>query len=259
MRTSALLGMLGTVLCVGGCQTVPQKTLDACDGKQLGVSVDQMEQACSKAIATKNGLDGPNTAGALLDRGAAHEAKNEMDDAIADFDAALRIDPNLAPAYADRGMAHYLKGELAAAQADTDRAIALRPGDYKTYNLRCWLYAVSNEQLDTALEDCNEALRLSPGNSNVLDSLGFVQFRQGSYEKALKTYNDALNSSAGSAGASPLRLPGVTNLQKASSLFVRGLCERKLGNSAAADADLASAKTIDPNIETYYARFGVAP
>jgi tetratricopeptide (TPR) repeat protein len=244
------LGLVVSSLWVAGCGTVvPQREVDACNGLASAESADQMVQACSSAMATTNGLDGPNTAAALVNRGAAHEAKGEMDAAISDFSAALQIEPDLAPAYADRAAAYLQNNDIPKAKADVDRAIALRPDDAKTRNLRCWLQAAKKQQLDDALADCNEALRLSPGNADYLDSLGFVQFRRAHYNEAMQALNAALQNSPGHPGSA---------LQRASSLFVRSLCERRTGNVAAADADLASARSIDSGIERFFAGFGIA-
>jgi tetratricopeptide (TPR) repeat protein len=136
---------------------------------------------------------------------------------------------------------------IAAAQSDVDRMTALRPNDAKTYNLRCWIGAIEGERLDAALADCNAALRLSPGDANYLDSLGFVQFRRGDYKDALQALNAALQDRTGATRS--------VNLQRASSFFTRSRCERRLGNSAAADADLASAHAIDPQVERLFSGF----
>ncbi|HVR59858.1 MAG TPA: tetratricopeptide repeat protein, partial [Pseudolabrys sp.] len=47
--------------------------------------------------------------------------------ALAEHDAALRIDPRLAIAYANRGLAHEKKGDAARALTEFDAALAIDP------------------------------------------------------------------------------------------------------------------------------------
>src|SRR5262249_567791 len=69
----------------------------------------------------------PNAAAFLL-RGAVHGKRREFDLAIADYDAALKIDPKLATAVSDRGFAYAGKGDFNRAIADYTQAIQMDPG-----------------------------------------------------------------------------------------------------------------------------------
>jgi len=60
-------------------------------------------------------------------RGTALMSKGRMDEAIADFSAALDRDPKIVWAYFNRGLALLVKGDDVRAQADFDRCLALRP------------------------------------------------------------------------------------------------------------------------------------
>jgi tetratricopeptide (TPR) repeat protein len=50
-----------------------------------------------------------------------------LDAAIADYDAALRIDPKIANALYGRGAAKRLKGDTAGSEADVAAAQAIKP------------------------------------------------------------------------------------------------------------------------------------
>jgi tetratricopeptide (TPR) repeat protein len=202
-----------------------------------------MEESCSAAMAVANGLDSPNTAGALVDRGAAHLASDELDAAISDLSAAIQINPKLAPAYADRALAYLARRNFAEADADMDRSFQLRPDDFRSYNLRCWVHAIENKSLDAALADCNAALQRIPNEPHALDSLGVVQMRRGHYAEAVNAFDEALK-----------RIP-----DNAGFLYLRGLCERKLGYTASADTDTAAAKAKNPQIEAHYAVLRIGP
>jgi tetratricopeptide (TPR) repeat protein len=102
-------------------------------------------------------------------------------------------------------------------------------------NVRCWFGALLGK-LDAALDDCDDAVRLSPRSATFLDSRAFVQYRRGRFDKALADYDAAL-------GIDP---------KAASSLYGRGLVKQRSGDATAA-VDLDAARTIDPNIDRRFA------
>jgi len=62
-------------------------------------------------------------------RGVAYQGKGDLDRAIADFTAAIRLQPRYAIAYASRGSAYEAKGECDRAAADYSEAIRLGTKD----------------------------------------------------------------------------------------------------------------------------------
>ncbi len=64
---------------------------------------------------------------AYIKRGDALMGKNRYDEALEDYDAAVRIDPEYAVAYHKRGMAWYCKGKFDKAFEDMDEASRLDP------------------------------------------------------------------------------------------------------------------------------------
>jgi tetratricopeptide (TPR) repeat protein len=66
----------------------------------------------------------PRNAGFLLNRGLVR-GETDLPGAVADWNAALRIDPGLAPAYYNRGIAREALGDRAGAVADYERALAI--------------------------------------------------------------------------------------------------------------------------------------
>jgi tetratricopeptide (TPR) repeat protein len=134
-------------------------------------------------------------------------------------------------------------GASAEALTTIDDAIAEKPGDPGLLNSRCWIKGLSNTALDTALKDCTRAIELSESNSAALDSRALVYFRMGRMEDALADLQAALDGEPDIAG----------------SLFLRGVIRRKQGDAPASEADLAAARFIDPQIDRTYARFGIKP
>src|SRR6476661_7848701 len=95
----------------------PAKVSDEqrCTG-QAGVTPDAQAAACTALIDSKR-FTKQNLAILHSNRGIAHGKAGDYDRAIADFDAALRVNPNHMRAYLNRGNAKF-------ARRDYDRAIA---------------------------------------------------------------------------------------------------------------------------------------
>ena len=173
-------------------------------------------------------------------RGVAYQKKGEYERAIEDFDAAIKIDPNYADAFANRAETYQKMADYPRALKDFDEAIRLQPTLGVTWNERCWTRAITGE-LQAALADCNEAIRLSPNLAAAFDSRGFTYLKLGQWEFAIDDYNSALRLQP--------KLP--------SALYGRGFAKLKRGDLASGNADIATAKTIDPNIDGDFARYGL--
>jgi Flp pilus assembly protein TadD len=94
------------------------------DKSDCGSSKDESLRikACSALIQHD-----PKDAGAYFKRGAAYQAKGDMDNAIADFSKAIELKPNDGHAYENRGRAYASKGDYTHAVADVSRAGELTP------------------------------------------------------------------------------------------------------------------------------------
>src|SRR3954471_6240536 len=105
----------------------PAKATDEqrCTG-QAGVTPDTQAAACTALIDSKR-FSRQNLAILHSNRGIAHGKAGDYDQAIADFDAALRINPNHLRAYVNRGNASYARRDYDRAIADFGKAIRLEP------------------------------------------------------------------------------------------------------------------------------------
>jgi len=108
------------------------------------------------------------------------------------------------------------------------------------WNGRCWTRAIVGE-LQSALADCNEALRLKPDVAATLDSRGLTYLKMGQWDLAIDDYSSALR----------------LDPKLASSLYGRGLAKLKKGDIADGNADVAAAKAIETTIVRDFARYGV--
>ena len=152
-----------------------------------------------------------------------------------------------AVAHLARGVAYARSGDLARAAEDYREAIRIDGAaitgqrDAVFLNDRCWARAVAMIELDTALADCNEALRLMPGFAAALDSRAFLHLKQGQFREAIADYDAALKA-----------IP-----KDPYSLYGRGIAKARAGDSAGANADIAAGTSLQKGIAEEFAAYGV--
>ena len=116
-----------------------------------------------------------------LKNGKTYLNQNDLDQAIAEFTEALRLDPNLAAAKGNLTAAYYNRGVRSFRNGDSDRAIAdlteaaaLTPNDTDIYAARGMIYGKKGNH-DGAINDFTEAIRLAP------KTISFYHSRAGHY------------------------------------------------------------------------------
>ncbi|HVX03793.1 MAG TPA: aspartyl protease family protein [Rhodanobacteraceae bacterium] len=272
--------------------------------------------AHESAAAAGDGAGGePKTASDYALRGQARLARGELANALADLDAAIRLDPGSADDHLTRARILLARKQPDAALADLDKALDLDPGNLdalllrarlrygkkdeagaaadlaaarqhapsgsmqsraiaslyvaidepasavplldawihaheddaslgEALNERCWARALANQSLDDALHDCREAIKRDGDLSAYLDSLGMVYLRMGNYAESIKAYRQALAQSPHTAW----------------SHYGLGLAELRSGQADAGKTELATARSLDKEIDAHAARLGlVAP
>jgi tetratricopeptide (TPR) repeat protein len=142
-------------------------------------------------------------------------------------------------------------GALAASQESLDirrKLAAQDPGNAEaqrdvasSLNNRCWARMIIGQQLQEALSDCNESLRIRPNDADTLDSRGFLYLKLSRLNDAIVDFNAALK----------------INSKHAASLYGRGLAKLKKNDRAGANADMAAAKAIQADIADELARDGI--
>ena len=78
-------------------------------------------------IATRRFGVRPNDAQILAARGFTYLKMGSLDDAVADYDAVIRVEPKAAMPLFGRGVAKRLKGDAAGSEADIAAARAIKP------------------------------------------------------------------------------------------------------------------------------------
>ena len=193
--------------------------------------------ACSEVIGI---AEGPQLAWAYFNRARAYFNAKLYASAISDLTDVLRYRKNDTDALENRALAYEAIGDYGRAIDDFDTLVDLQPQVAVWVRERCWARAATGKGLDDAMDDCNKALTLVPRDAAAHDARCFVEYRTGAYAAAIADCSAAVS----------------TNRKLASSFYVRGLAKRKTGD-ASADADIASAKSLDPEIADTYADLGV--
>ena len=84
--------------------------------------------------------------------------KGDYDKAIADCNAAIRLDPKDTTGYLYRSIVNHVRGEYDKAIADCTESIRIDPKCVMTYYRRSMAYLAKGDY-DKAAADCNEAIR----------------------------------------------------------------------------------------------------
>jgi tetratricopeptide (TPR) repeat protein len=125
-------------------------------------------------------------------RGAGHYAE-----AIPYYNRALAALGTPVPAgawtlYFDRGICEDQLGNWAAAEPDMQQALVLSPGQPYVLNYLGYSWAQRGEKLPQAHAMLQQAVGLDPNDGAVIDSLGYVNLRQGNTKTALSLLTQAV-------------------------------------------------------------------
>jgi tetratricopeptide (TPR) repeat protein len=110
------------------------------------------------------------------------EASRAYDDAIALFETDVAAQWL---AYFARGITHEREDRWALAETDFRKALELNPGQPQVLNYLGYSFVEMGINLDEALGMIEEAVEAQPDSGYIVDSLGWVQYRLGQYEKAV--------------------------------------------------------------------------
>jgi tetratricopeptide (TPR) repeat protein len=107
-------------------------------------------------------------------------------DAIKILGDGLRQMPDQTELLYEHALAAEKLKDFALMERQLRRIIELKPDDSTAYNALGYSFADRNIRLDDAEQLLREALRLSPNNGAILDSLGWALFRKGQFEESIE-------------------------------------------------------------------------
>jgi tetratricopeptide (TPR) repeat protein len=173
-------------------------------------------------------LSDPNLPRAYNERGIAFRTIGKLDQAIADFNEAIRLDPRFSDAYVSRGDAFRAKGDLDHAVADFNEAIRLDPSSDDAYLSRGDAFRSLRDNT-RAIADYSEVIRLNPHSSIAFYNRGVAYRAEGDSDHAITDLTEAIR----------------LNPQDPMAYRQRGDVYRARGDSDRANADYNEAVRLD--------------
>jgi predicted aspartyl protease/tetratricopeptide (TPR) repeat protein len=148
-----------------------------CDERLRDKTVDEMRAALDKAIA-----DNPKDVRALVNR-AQLRMRDDAQGALADLDAALKLEPTHAVALRTRSEARAKLKDFDGALADSDAAIASGMRNAGMYDSRGYI-RMGQGDWNRAIDEFGEALKLDPHDEFALRNQGRLYYNLGRFEPA---------------------------------------------------------------------------
>jgi len=182
----------------------------------------------------------PNDAVLYCNRGDAYAELGKYQLAMGDYDRALKMNPDMGTAWNNRGQANAETGELEAAVEDFGRAIELDRKNAAAWFNRGWTY-FDLDKIDKAKKDFEVALKLEPGSPEILGSLAQAWRELGRPDKAIAQYTKLIE-------ADPKNGYAYNN---------RGLVYQEEGDPERAAADFARALKLCPDESSVYNNIGL--
>jgi tetratricopeptide (TPR) repeat protein/predicted aspartyl protease len=177
-------------------------------------------------------------------------AKQDTPGAIADLEAVDRMAPKQADLRLMLAELYERMDRLPAAIEQFSLWMQFHPEDSRMLAAtagRCLSSSLQNQDLPTALSDCNTAMhRADKKNENysfLFVSRGLVRLRQGDYDKAIADFNDALKI-----------MP-----KNARALYARAVAESRKNNKKESQTDLDAARQIAPQVAEKFERYNIVP
>jgi lipoprotein NlpI len=175
----------------------------------------------------------------LSDRGVAWLDKSDLDKAIDDFGAAIRLDPSDAYAFNNRGQAWYAKGYFDKAIDDYTAAIKFDPSDADALSNRGLAWQAKGYD-DKAISDYTEAIKLNPVDAQAFFNRGNTWLNRGEFDKAIADYGNAIR-------LTPQKIDDHANRKYADVLSNRAIAWRGKGQYDMAAADYSDLVRMNPS------------
>ncbi len=168
--------------------------------------------------------------------------EDQYERALPDFTRSVELRPTPS-GHINRGVVYKHLEQYALALADFDAGVTLQPNAVPGLSNSCMTRAILNQELEKAIWDCNQALRLRPSNSYAFEARGLVFFRKGDYKAAINDMTSALSFDPKSATA----------------LYVRGVAKIKIGDTHDGQIDITKANKSDSKEVAPLSSHGVYP
>lgn len=223
------LGALSLVACLVGASIDAAVAGPAEDCRTLRL-YDLKLAACETVISAPSATP-DDKATAYRYRADARTEAGALNDAIADYSAALRLKPDSIAALAGRGRARLAVGDRDGAVADLSEALRRTPRSSSLLLDRGHAHLARGDA-QSALADFQDAVRLDPKSATALNSRGLAWRKLGDLDRAQADYTAAI----------------MLNPVYALAYANRGYLHEARGRKKEAFADLQTALLLDPSM-----------
>ena len=131
--------------------------------------------------------------------GALYARIHREEEAIKEFQAAVKVKPADVASWTMLGMLYERRGDFGKAQEAYSKALEFDPNSGIAANNLAWLYADHLNDLDKALELARRARVSFPNQPNISDTLGWIYARHKLYDIALPLLYEAVKANPRSA------------------------------------------------------------
>lgn len=146
------------------------------------------DQAPKASPALDEGREAPKVAEDFSRRGAAFEARGDLERAMADFDQACILGSTEAKYFIQRALARLRAGKTAPATADLDQALKLEPNSLDALALRAELRLSQKDKVGAAA-DLDAIARLAPSHADIRLQIAQIYERADMLDAALGQYD----------------------------------------------------------------------
>ena len=172
----------------------------------------------------------PTEAKGHYNRGSVYLAMRDYKQAIRDLSRAIELKSNYFDAFYNRANAYLAMGDYNRAIHDYSEAIRLNPKLVQAYNNRAGAYA-NKGQHDLAIRDFSQAIKLDPQNAEAHNNRGLTYLSKGQPDQAFRDYSQAIKLDPSYANA----------------YYNRGTAYLSKGELDQALRDLSRAIELNPN------------
>src|SRR5262245_24420676 len=167
-----------------------QQQIEWCENTSRAFSPDRQIDGCTAAIRSGDQRSQKELASYFNSRGLAYRAKGDFDQAVADFDEAIRLEPKGAAAFLNnRGLARHSMNDYDGAIAGFDEVIRLAPNYALAYYNRANAYRVKGDN-DRAISDYTDTIRLEPNFVTAYYNRGVTYRAKGDSDRAIADYTE---------------------------------------------------------------------
>jgi tetratricopeptide (TPR) repeat protein len=159
-------------------------------GCTLGHRADEVVAACTRVLERPQLAPGDRILAYII-RGAAKRDRRELDAALEDEQAALKLDDTSVLGHLIRGSVYLAKGNFDAAIADFGIVVQHNPDDVQAHAARAGAY-IQKRNFVAAIPDLDTVVRLTPQSSAAHHQRGIAYRLAGQPERAFSDFETAV-------------------------------------------------------------------